>query len=196
MTRCGRAVVFLVLVGAMTAGCSDAATGDDRAGPFPPRPADLRVDQVLPCDALTDDQSTGLGAGPGSNDADAVYPGECLWKTGDNQFWTVRIQPQNPIAQFDPRDPLYIGNEYGQQNPEITSVDGYGAVRFGYGLGIKPVCNLALDVAPNASVVVGFANNPSEDPRYPAPLSFEQRCSEATRVASMVLSNLRSRTTG
>lgn len=119
-----------------------------------------------------------------------------MWKSEDNRLWDVRIQPQNPIAQFDPRDPLYIGNEYGHRDPQITSVDGYGAVRFGYGLGTEPFCDVALDVGPNASVVVGFGNNITRDSRFPAPLSFEQRCAEATRAASMVLITLRSRSSG
>lgn len=195
MNRCLRVVAGLVLVGAVTAGCSGAATGDAPAEPFPPRPADIRVDQVPACDVLSDEQRAQLGAGRGSGE-NGVTSDTCLWTSEDNRFWSVRIQPQNPIAQFDPRDPLYIGNEYGHRDPQITSVAGYGAVRFGYGLGIDPFCNLALDVAPNASVVVDFGNNISRDPRFPAPLSFEKRCSEATRLASMVLSNLRSRATG
>lgn len=57
-------------------------------------------------------------------------------------------------------------------------------------VGARPSCNLALDVAATATVIATYSDNPTGDPRLPT-TGIEQRCANAARLASMVLTSLR-----
>ncbi|RZT88220.1 hypothetical protein EV383_5158 [Pseudonocardia sediminis] len=106
------------------------------------------------------------------------------------------MQPQNPIGQFDPQDPLFVGQSEGYQDPQIITVDGYGAVQFRYSLtGDDPSCNLAVDAAPNATVVLTYSDNVTKAPGLPT-TGIEQRCEKAAQLASMVITTMRSRAAG
>lgn len=173
--------------------CSGA---DERTSPFPVRPGDLPVGRLVSCDALSTEQRSELGVGQGERDVSDGVSDSCTWRSDISQFWSVRLQEQSSIAQFDPQDPLYSGAAEGFQNPRITTVDGYGAVEFRYSLTADdPGCNLAIDAAANATVVVTYTDNVARDPRRPT-TSIEQRCATVARAASMVITTMRSRASG
>lgn len=193
MTRRTPPVLVLVLLLAAATACSG---GDGGPGPFPARPGELPVGRLAACDALSAEQRSDLGVGPGERDTPDGTSDSCTWRSDISQFWSVRLQPQNPIAQVNPQDPLYIGRSEGYQDPRITTIDGYGAVEFRYSLtGVDPGCNLAIDAAENATIVVSYTDNVARDPRRPTS-SIEQRCATVARAASMVITTMRSRATG
>ncbi|MBW0103758.1 DUF3558 family protein [Pseudonocardia sp. KRD291] len=193
MTRWGPPATGLVLLLVLVTACSGP---DVRSSPFPSRPGDLPVGRLSACDALSAEQRSELGVGPGQRDAPEATSDSCTWRSDISQFWGVRLQPQNPIAQFDPQDPLFVGASEGYQDPRITTVDGYGAVEFRYSLtGVDPSCNLAIDAGATATVVVDYTDNVARDPRRPT-TSIEQRCAIVARAASMVITTMRARASG
>lgn len=193
MTRWTPHAIGLVLLLAMVTACSGS---DVRSGPFPARPGDLPVGRIAACDALNAEQRAELGVGQGEPDAPEATSDSCTWRSDISQFWSVRLQPQNPIAQYDPADPLFGEGTDGYQEPRITTIDGYGAVEFRYSLtGDDPSCNLAIDAAPNATVVVDYTDNVARDPRRPT-TTIEQRCAIVARAASMVIATMSARAAG
>ena len=193
MTRWTPSAIGLVLLLAMVTACSGPGV---LPGPFPARPSDLPVSRLSACDALSAEQRAELGVGPGERDSPDGTSDSCTWRSDISQFWGVRLQPQNPIAQYDPRDPLYGGRSEGYRNPRVTAIDGYGAVEFRYSLtGDRPSCNLAIDAAPNATVVVDYTDNVARDPRRPT-TTIEQRCAIVARAASMVIATMSAHAAG
>lgn len=193
MMRWKPQVIVLVVLLVLVAACSGPYV---RSSPFPARPGDLPVGGLAACDALSAEQRSELGVGPGERDAPEATSDSCTWQSDVSQFWGVRLQPQNPIAQADPRDPLYIGASEGYQDPRITTIDGYGAVEFRYSLtGVSPSCNLAIDAAANATVVVTYTDGARGDPSRPT-TTIEQRCATVAKAASMVITTMRARGSG
>ncbi|WP_185065244.1 DUF3558 domain-containing protein [Pseudonocardia eucalypti] len=163
----------------------EAAPHPQAAPALPPRPSELRLDGIRPCALLTEAQISQLGMAegrPGINDQGAGE--ECIWSnppgTGPDMGWLARTDTAR-------------GAEYALRSvtgAHIIQIDGFSAVETTSPLvDSRWSCIVLVDVALGQSFLVQFQNSGGTDPL----MTHERACAQATRGASLMLQNLRSR---
>lgn len=189
------AVALMVLIIAIT-GCADQ---EPRvvAGPFPPRPADLRVADLDPCATLNTEQRRALDvSGPGIGAERTGVP-TCTFRASGQRSWTVAAMAGVPATAFSPGTVDNQGAQLGYRDPRVTLVTGFGAVEFTYGVRASNYdCVLAIDAGPGSSVLVEYRDTSEEATLDRSVGSCAEGCAQAGRAASMVVETARARAVG
>lgn len=139
-----RLVIGLAVTVLLT-GCGGTARNDEQDRPvsFPPRPFELDVTTVDPCDGLAPSDRARLGVRttkPGTSQDGTSN--DCTWSTRDGLGYTLQTFHVGAAQAFEPG------------SSEIVEVAGFGAVQRSMaapGTGL-PLCQLVLDVADTASL--------------------------------------------
>lgn len=188
-----RSAVAVLAVFAVSGGCSRADAGGDPAGPFPPRPADLRVSGVPACEAVDGPGAAELGIVDRLPDPRGQGANTCVLSAPDGQTWQVRVQPGIPARQYVPGQEDFLGDSVKFVEQRLRTVDGYGAVE---NLNEIPAsnytCSVVVDADPDTSFMVGYEFN-SQQARTRTVGSREEGCDRAARVASMMIATARAR---
>ncbi|HWN33237.1 MAG TPA: DUF3558 family protein, partial [Pseudonocardia sp.] len=148
-----------------------------------PRPVELRLDGVNPCDLLSGIQRHQLDVNPGSSNGED-YGGPlkgpvCVWAN----------LPRHPDNSYGGGAILNQGAEYALGLEPLRTVDGFAATTTG-SVGTDPTyyCGLLVDVAPGQALSASYGND-SHD--YPG-MNHQLACDKAQQLASEMLSTLRS----
>lgn len=175
-----RAPVLFALLGAavVIAGCGGAEPVAP-PGPFPPRPADIDVSRLDPCELVTPGQAESLAVSTGRPAAvptgTVASPG-CAWSDFDEGF--------NFTAQTVPTP---ASESVGAPGTVLVTVGGFGAVQATDLGDSTPICQLVADVADNGSIRVqaqSLRHGPDGMPR-----AFDQVCPRAAAFAEVVMEN-------
>jgi Protein of unknown function (DUF3558) len=141
---------------------------------------------VQPCDLLTAAQVKRLqvmDGDPGNNKYGEPAP-DCQWISSAG----ISDGPDNSwIALFEQHDAsYYLGS--GNPDAQIVEIAGFPAVQSKSAYGSqKTTCNLAVDVAQGQNMTVSYSNVLGD---YPG-INFQVACQQATKVAVMLVGNLR-----
>jgi hypothetical protein len=154
------------------------------SSPFPPRPAELRLDGIDPCALLTSAEQTKLDVQfTGKvDDADQFHSLVCRWAnlgggTPDNAWIARAIVKQGADYALRSAAPA-----------QVVQVGGFSAVQTSSPyFDAKTQCILAIDVAQGESLRVQY-NNLQGD--YPG-ITHEVACQQASKAAELMLQNLR-----
>lgn len=188
-----RVGVLLALVG-LAAACSSKA--DLSPSPFPSRPADLRIAQSPPCEALSTGQLAQIDVSE-PLPANASGLPECRFVTTDRRAWVLRVSAGVPATVYVPSDPNYQGDKLNYVDPRVTSVSGFGAVEFVNGItASNSDCALAVDAGPDVTLLVNYLDTSGRATLDRSVGSRAEGCAQASRVASMVIETARSRVAG
>lgn len=178
--RCWLAVLLLAATVGLV-GCSSATpAGESR---LPPRPSELRLDQVDPCALLTREQFRQLGvrAGERAEDSDGLGSIACQW----------RNFPKEPDIHYLARLIVKRGADYALDSTtptQVVTIDGFSAVQTTSPSGNpNDHCLLLVDVAQGQSLWVQWMTT---SPDYPG-LTHELACQQARDAGRLMLSNLR-----
>lgn len=180
--RSGWFVGLLVVAVAGLVGCASAAPPTP-ASRLPPRPAELRLDQVNPCALLTPAQvhELGVGAGERGENTDELGSIGCLW----------RNFPEEPDISYLARLIVRRGADYALDSTEptqVVSIDGFSAVQTTSPyVDPKEHCLLLVDVAQGESLWVQWLTT---SPDYPG-LTHELACQQTREAGRLMLENLR-----
>jgi hypothetical protein len=185
------ASVVVVVVGVLLAGgCGGPTNSVSSPSPsiasprpaLPPRPEELPLAGVNPCDLLTESQYRKLGATGGLFDRSS---GESP-TAGDGCLWTNF--PDKPDNQWGASTLLSTGAEYSLGLEPLRSVDGFAATTAGSaGTDRNFFCGMLIDVAPHQALMVTYANNQHD---YPG-MTHQMACDKAQQVAGLMIPNLR-----
>lgn len=154
--------------------------------PFPPRPAELQMDELDACTLLTDSQQTQLGVQVGmrANDADEFQSSNCIWDNNlgvPSNSWLGRTVSKQG-ADF------YLASTTPTQ---IVQVAGFSAVESSSPyFSAEKHCILFIDVAAGQHLRIMYENSQGD---YPG-INHAVACKQATRAAELMLQNLRART--
>lgn len=186
----GAAVVAAILCVAACGGTGQAA------GPFPPRPADLRIAQSPPCQALSTGQLAQLDVAAPLPRNSSGLP-ECRFITSDRRAWVLRVNAGVPATTYVPGDPNFQGNQLGYVEPRLTTVAGFGAVEFVNSItASNSDCVLAVDGGPDVTLLVNYLDTSSRGTLDRSVGSRAEGCAQASRMASMVIETARARVAG
>ncbi|MEV1293931.1 DUF3558 family protein [Pseudonocardia sp. NPDC049635] len=176
--RCSTTTLLLAfLAGALLAGCSADPGQPD--SPFPPRPSDIDLAALDPCESLTDQQLTArdLGRGtPGTATVNGTVARDCTW-TGP----TV-----NAGVQF-----ISVGADVAakESGSRLLLVAGFGAVEGAPGTnngpGLPAFCQITIDAGPHRSVRVQVNNGRPSTGGDPE--AFRDACRHAEAIAGAVM---------
>lgn len=153
---------------------------------LPPRPAELRLDQVNPCSLLGDQQRQRLGVNPGKFNYDQTdtHYAVCQWSNSPN------IPTNRYLARLRVRD----GAEdalYSKTGSQVVQVGGFTAVQTSAsGLDLNKHCILLIDVAAGQSLWAQYYAQGD----FPG-LTHAQSCQFARTVAEDMMTNLRAAST-
>jgi hypothetical protein len=157
------------------------------SSPFPPRPAELRLDGVDPCQLLTPTQKTTLNAeqnSSGKND-DQLGSLDCSWTTPVTASRDPR--PSNTWAAFavlNQSADYALGNEAPVQTVQI---DGYSTVQTSSpAAGPDRECLLYIDVAQGQNLTVRYDNF---EGNYPG-MNHQIACQLDRKAATLMLQTL------
>jgi Protein of unknown function (DUF3558) len=157
------------------------------SSPFPPRPAELRLNGVDPCQLLTNTQKNTLNVeqnSSGKND-DQLGSLDCAWTTPVTASRNPR--PSNSWAAFAV---LNQSADYalGNQAPvQTVQLDGYSAVETSSPtVGPDSECLLFIDVAQGENLTVRYDN--FED-NYPG-MNHQLACQLARKAAALMMQTL------
>lgn len=192
-TRAGLGAGVLVAMVGLAACSGDT---EPPASPFPPRPTDLKIGQLPPCQALTAGQLEQIDvADPLARNRSG--PPECRFITSDRRAWLLRINAAVSATVYVPGSPDYVGGQAGWVEPRVTTVAGFGAVEFVNGVTASSSdCVLAVDAGPNVTLLVDYLDTSSRATQDRSVGSRAEGCAQAARVASMVIETARSRAAG
>jgi len=188
MMRC---LLALVPVLTMAVACASSVGGSpspatQQAGPeLPPRPREVRVDGLDPCNALTSAQLESLDVKFYTTDK----PRE---KRGPGCDWIH--SPAEPIESYTVAVNTQGGVEllFGQPQIDVVKVAGFGAVQSPglYSTG-DDNCFIHVDVAPGEAVQVGYIYNGST-----VPMNHEIACQKARNAAELAMQTILARAGG
>ncbi|MFP5069177.1 DUF3558 family protein [Pseudonocardia nantongensis] len=176
-----RAPVLFALLGAavVIAGCGGAEPVAP-PGPFPPRPADIDVLRLDPCELVTPEQRSALGVDDGEARTGRLSSGEtrvCLWHNFDDGYNFTAQTVAGPSA----------ATAAGAPDTSVESVAGYGAARTTDFGDSAPLCGLVIDAADDAAIrVQAQATGRGPDGSRQ---TFDQVCAKASDVATDVIGN-------
>jgi hypothetical protein len=165
---------------------SNAATPSTPS--LPPRPVELRLDSVDPCDLLTKPQQVELAVGPGApdNGTDELASPGCMWTnpsgSPDNN-WVAKAVVKRGAD-------VWLRSSTG---PQVVLVDGFPTVQTSSRF-LDPGldCLLYVDVAPGQSLSVEYVNRRGDLPN----VNHGVACQKATSAAKLMLANLRKKPHG
>jgi hypothetical protein len=190
------AAVLIVAAGLTLAGCDSSAAGSptaattlpgtgetseappssesDRLSPPVENPKDLRG--IDPCELLTPEQLTELTlTEPGEKDTTPWGEEGCTWSSS---ILFVGFSPDTTLGEG--LDQAYRSKD-SFDNFEVSSVDGYPAVRVNFA---TQLCGVIVGVSDDQALSVDFGRVSSQAPGLNDPCGF------AETVAGMVLENL------
>jgi hypothetical protein len=180
------ALVGLALVGLTVAGCAAAEPAKPAGPTLPARPAELRVDGVDPCSLVTPAELALFAGEPGrlSTDTDGEFVGPyCTWSTNlarpgtTRNGWLGGLSPARPAAKSLP------GAE------KVVQVEGFSAIQGTGGLSKEATsCTLIVDIAEGQTLKTDFFHDAGDQP-----MNHELACQEATKLAAVMIRNLRTR---
>jgi hypothetical protein len=164
-------------------GCTATVDGDPAAGPtgsqLPPRPSEVKVEDLDPCALLTADQLDQLDVSGGRfKPADRRGPDSCSWdrSTREDGFRSYLVGIDPTVGAELSLVPFAV----------VTTVTGFPAVlTHNQYRSYETQCIVILDVAPGQTVQVNYDYN---GPRLP--LTREETCGKAQQAAEMVMQNL------
>jgi hypothetical protein len=163
-----------------------------RAGPpaappsadvLPPRPTELSLARINPCDLLTLAQAKQLAVGPPAPAAtnDGLGSRDCAWNTGWRKrgaSWLARVMERRGAEYYLSRD----------TEAEQIPVDGFTAVATSSGVdNPEQHCLLYLDVAAGQSLAVAYDNLTGDKPG----MDHRVACQNAVKAAHLMLGNLK-----
>ena len=161
-----------------------ASSAAPTSSPFPPRPAELRLDGVDPCALLTSAEVVRLGVEQGDrfDDADQFRSLSCDWTNGGGA---------KPDKAWVARAIVKQGADYALGNTapvQVVQVSGFSAVQTSspYQDGNRQ-CILAIDVAQGEHLRVEFINRAGDFPG----INHQAACQQASKAAELMLHNLR-----
>jgi hypothetical protein len=183
-------MLLLGLAGCSSGGSSPAPTGTaapvappPSTSPFPPRPAELKLDGVDPCALLTAAQQGQLGVEQvgQDNNSDDLGSVACQWGNNggkpDNR-WLARLIVKR-------------GADYASASTtgsQIVQVDGFAAVQTTSPYGDpKTHCILLVDVAQGQSLWTEYDNIAGD---YPG-INHDVACQLDRKAAELMVQNLR-----
>lgn len=187
IVRAGLAALAVMLAASGLAGCAGTPTPPApehgppaRESPLPPRPVDLRVDQVEVCSLLSPAERANLKIDNfGSNDNNSRV---CSWNVGR------RAQSYGWLAKFD--RPSRFEQAARGTGTRLESVGGFPAVR------ISPTkfdpaygCIYVIDIAPDQDFGVSYQNDRKDIPG----MTHEKACLQALAVAELTMANLKAK---
>lgn len=149
---------------------------------LPPRPAELRLDQVNPCGLLTEIQRAKLGVNQGklSSDGFGLHYSVCQWSTPLSlhlSWYLVRLRTQDGADEA-------LDSKLGSQ---VVQVGGFAAVQTsGSGLDPDKHCVILVDVAPHQSLWAQYY----AQGEYPG-LTHARSCQLAQEAAEKMVATLR-----
>jgi len=162
---------------------SSVASSTPSARALPPRPTDLRLDGVNPCDLLTGADQAQLGVSPGTvNDgADSLSSAGCRWTDPsghpDNNWVALAVVRRGADAALRSATGAQIG-----------LIDGFPAVQTTSDSADPGLsCELFLDVAAGQTLSVEYVNRRGDYPN----INHGIACQQATGAAKLLLANLR-----
>lgn len=171
-----RLVVVLLFVCGVVVGCGAA----EPEGPFPPRPAEIDVANVDPCDVLTGSQQAQLkvnGGRPTAAEPDLNFGRGCLWSNFDQGYGLgVRIVERS------------AGEIATAPGVFVQTVNGFGAVRSTELVDSAPVCALYIDASERQSIRVQAQSLRYGSDARPRPI--DDVCRSAERTSEMVIRTL------
>jgi Protein of unknown function (DUF3558) len=154
------------------------------SSPFPPRPAELRLDGVDPCQLLTQTQQSALNIQEdtsGQNN-DGLGSLDCVWNTpvgihpAPSDTWVARTVLKQGAAGA-------LGN---QVQDQIVQIDGYSAVQtYAPGFDLNNDCVLVIDVAQGQSLQVRYDSYGT----YPG-MKRQLACQLDRKAATLMMQNL------
>jgi hypothetical protein len=151
---------------------------------LPPRPADLSVDGINPCDLLTEAQYRGLGLNTGTPVPDS---GSGSPTSGEGCLWTNF--PDRPDNAWGAVVLPHTGADYAMGGDPIRFVDGFAATTGGTaGTDQDHYCAMLVDVAPHQALMVTYANNRKDVPG----LTHRIACDKTQQAAELMVPILRS----
>lgn len=184
------------LVVAMVGLAACSSDTEPPASAFPPRPTDLRIAQLPPCEALTASQLAQIDVAE-PRPRNRSGPPECRFITSDRRAWLLRINAAVPATVYVPGRPEYAGGQAGWVDPRMTTVAGFGAVEFVNGITASSSdCSLAIDAGPNLTLLVDYLDTSSRGTQDRSVGSRAEGCAQASRVAAMVIETARARVAG
>lgn len=186
--RAGVAAALTVLLAtAGLTGCADTPSPPtpvpgppSRESPLPPRPVDLRIDQVEVCSLLSPAERANLKIDSfGTNDNNSRV---CSWSVGR------RAQSYGWLAKFD--QPKRFEQAARGTGARLESIGGFPAAqtspaRFDPTYG----CTYVIDIAPDQDLSVGYLNDNKDIPG----MTHEKACQQALSVAELTMANLKAK---
>jgi Protein of unknown function (DUF3558) len=155
---------------------------------LPPRPAELRLDGVNPCDLLAKAQQAdlGVGAGTADNGTDELASPGCQWTnpTGspDNNWVAKAVVKRGADAWLR-----------SFSSAQVVLVDGFPTVQASSEYSDPGLeCVLYVDVADGQSLSVEYINRRGDLPN----INHGVACQKATAAAQLMLGNLRKKAHG
>jgi Protein of unknown function (DUF3558) len=146
----------------------------------------LSLDGVRPCDLLTTAQVKPLQvmAGDAGINHDGQGSPDCQWASsagisdGPDNDWLVRLEQHDASYYLGPGNP----------DAQIVQIAGFPAVQSKTSFGDPNTsCALAVDVASGQNMTVIYSNDFRD---YPG-INFQVACQQATKVAVLLVGNLR-----
>jgi hypothetical protein len=176
------------------AGCAPAASppapsppppsAAPTSSPFPPRPAELRLDGVDPCTLLSSAELARLGVQlvSGFDDADQFRSLSCQWANSGGT-----LPEKNWVARAIVKQGA--GYALGNTAPvQVVQVGGFSAVQTSSPYqNANTECILAVDVARGENLWVQFDNRAGDFPG----IDHQVACQQASKAAELMLHNLR-----
>jgi hypothetical protein len=166
-----------------SASAPSAASSAPSARALPPRPAELKLDGVNPCNLLTlaDQGKLGVGAGTVNDGADSYSSAGCRWSDPaghpDNNWVALAVVRRGADAALRSSNGAQIG-----------LVDGFPAVQTTSDSADPGLsCELFLDVAPGQTLSVEYVNRRGDYPN----INHGIACQQAADAAKLMLANLR-----
>ncbi|HEX4246317.1 MAG TPA: DUF3558 family protein [Pseudonocardia sp.] len=165
------------------ASAPSAASSAPSTAALPPRPAELKLNGVKPCDLLTvtDEAKLGVGAGAVNDGADTWSSEGCRWSDPsghpDNNWVALAVVRQGADAALRSSTGAQVG-----------LVDGFPAVQTNSDSADPGLsCKILLDVAPGQTLSVEYVNRRGDYPN----INHGIACQQATDATKLMLANLR-----
>lgn len=187
--RPGRLITLIAI--AVCAGCSEQANPPPSPAPLTgpalaPRPREIRVDDVNPCEILSAPQLTTLGVSrPRFTPATATRGNTCQWSHS----------PDEPLDAYAVEIDTKSGIESSFDNPRgvrATLIAGFPTIETqGFHSPSNTSCGLVIDIARGQTVNVSYDYNGKQ-----APMNRDQACLKARGAAELAMQTLLQRSPG
>ncbi|ANY07540.1 DUF3558 family protein [Pseudonocardia sp. HH130630-07] len=164
----------LVVAGAVVAGCGAA----EPAGPFPPRPQDIAVDRIEPCDLLTPELVAELQIDDLDEPSENVVSG-ARSRNCEGGSWEGGMDYIVQLIDLDATAAIGTGS--------LDQVAGYGAIREEQD-GRYPMCILVVDARPDRAIRVQVGTHRTVEGR---PQAMADVCRQAAEFTARIVGTAR-----